>query len=76
LLFFSFGGYGLALAALLLLVFGAYDSYPDYWKSFCWFDSYVQPLHVPYLNRVKSNTNFKKPHVNKLKVPSRETIWE
>jgi len=26
---FSFGGYGLALAALALVVFGAYDSYPD-----------------------------------------------
>jgi len=25
---FSFGGYGLALAALALVVFGAYDSYP------------------------------------------------
>jgi len=24
---FSFGGYGLALAALVLVVFGAYDSY-------------------------------------------------
>jgi len=26
--FFSFGGYGLALAALVLVVFGAYDNYP------------------------------------------------
>jgi len=26
---FSFGGYGLALAALALVVFGAYDSYPS-----------------------------------------------
>jgi len=26
---FSFGGYGLALAALALVVFGAYDSHPD-----------------------------------------------
>jgi len=26
---FSFGGYGLALAALALVVFGAYDSYPE-----------------------------------------------
>jgi len=25
---FSFGGYGLALTALALVVFGAYDSYP------------------------------------------------
>jgi len=25
---FSFGGYGLALAALARVVFGAYDSYP------------------------------------------------
>jgi len=25
---FSFGGYGLALAALALVVFGAYNSYP------------------------------------------------
>jgi len=25
---FSFGGYGLVLAALALVVFGAYDSYP------------------------------------------------
>jgi len=29
LLLFSFGGYGLALAALALVVFGAYDSYPE-----------------------------------------------
>jgi len=29
---FSFGGYGLALAALALVVFDAYDSYPtDRW---------------------------------------------
>jgi len=28
--FFSFGGYGLALAALALVVFGAYDSYPKF----------------------------------------------
>jgi len=27
--FFSFGGYGLALAALALVVFGAYDRYPN-----------------------------------------------
>jgi len=27
---FSFGGYGLALAALALVVFGAYDSYLVY----------------------------------------------
>jgi len=27
---FSFGGYGLALAALALVVFGAYDSNPNY----------------------------------------------
>jgi len=26
---FSFGGYGLALAALALVDFGAYDSYPQ-----------------------------------------------
>jgi len=26
---FSFGGYGLALAALALARFGAYDSYPE-----------------------------------------------
>jgi len=26
---FSFGGYGLALAALALVVFGAYESYPN-----------------------------------------------
>jgi len=25
---FSFGGYGLALAAMALVLFGAYDSYP------------------------------------------------
>jgi len=29
LLLFSFGGYGLALAALALVVFGAYESYPE-----------------------------------------------
>jgi len=27
---FQFGVYGLALAALALVLFGAYDSYPDY----------------------------------------------
>jgi len=26
---FSFGGYGLALVALALVLFGAYDSYPE-----------------------------------------------
>jgi len=26
---FSFGGYGLALAALAIVVFGAYDRYPN-----------------------------------------------
>jgi len=31
---FSFGGYGLALAALALLVFGAYDSYPLKYSAF------------------------------------------
>jgi len=31
---FSFGGYGLALAALALVVFGAYDSYPHCSLSF------------------------------------------
>jgi len=31
---FSFGGYGLALAALALVVFGAYDSYPYEISSF------------------------------------------
>ena len=38
---FSFGGYGLALAALALMVFGAYDSYPN---------SPYLPLHIlsPY----------------------------
>jgi len=30
---FSFGGYGLALAALALVVFGAYDSYPVDFKG-------------------------------------------
>jgi len=32
---FSFGGYGLALAALALVVFGAYDSYLDYLIQNC-----------------------------------------
>jgi len=36
---FSFGGYGLALAALALVVFGAYDSYPKD-KPSCTEDSY------------------------------------
>jgi len=27
---FSLGGYGLALAALALVLFGAYDSYPNF----------------------------------------------
>jgi len=30
---FSFVGYGLALAALALVVFGAYDSYPKKLKN-------------------------------------------
>jgi len=29
-----FGGYGLALAALALVVFGAYDSYPYFFMDF------------------------------------------
>jgi len=32
--FFSLGGYGLAFAALALVVFGAYDSYPAAYGSF------------------------------------------
>jgi len=30
---FSFGGYGLALATLALVVFGAYDGYPKFTTS-------------------------------------------
>jgi len=30
---FSFGGYGLALAPLALVVFGAYDSYPFFFRA-------------------------------------------
>jgi len=30
---FSFCGYGLALAALVLVVFGAYDSYPHFFPG-------------------------------------------
>jgi len=33
---FSFGGYGLALAALALGVFGAYDSYPEKSTTLGW----------------------------------------
>jgi len=36
---FSFGGYALALAALALVVFGAYDSYPDFLP--CGFSLYL-----------------------------------
>ena len=42
---FSFGGYGFALAALALVVFGAYDSYPDefgsVWLEGIWLGSWV-----------------------------------
>jgi len=34
---FSFGGYGLALAALALVVFGAYDSYPNEANEYSFF---------------------------------------
>jgi len=33
---FSFGGYGLALAALALVVFGAYESYPHLFRFVFW----------------------------------------
>jgi len=33
---FSFGGYGLALAALALVHFGAYDSYPTVQSRESW----------------------------------------
>jgi len=32
---FSFGGYGLALAALAHVVFGAYDSHPNVHQTDC-----------------------------------------
>jgi len=35
---FSFGGYGLALAALALVVFGAYDSYPIGSLKLTWYN--------------------------------------
>jgi len=40
---FSFGGYGLALAALALVVFGAYDSYP----TLAIFDQIIFALPAP-----------------------------
>jgi len=36
---FSFGGYELALAALALVLFGAYDSYPSHTVSYFSFPS-------------------------------------
>jgi len=39
---FSFGGYGLALAALALVVFGAYDSYPDLRPKNTWLSGCTQ----------------------------------
>jgi len=39
---FSFGGYGLALAALALVVFGAYDSYPC---GSCWLAARCDVTH-------------------------------
>jgi len=47
-LFCSFGGYGLALAALALVVFGAYDSYPE--------------LPISEKESSRKNTIFKKHH--------------
>jgi len=46
---FSFGGYGLALAALALVVFGAYDSYPslDVSKYILDFDFKARPTVSP-----------------------------
>jgi len=46
---FSFGGYGLALAALALVVFGAYDSYP-------FRNLEVRLLHVPSKVSICSKT--------------------
>jgi len=43
---FSFGGYGLALAALVLVVFGAHDSYPLF--SFFFGDFKKKSIHVFY----------------------------
>jgi len=42
---FSFGGYGLALAALALVVFGAYDSYPS-------------QTHLPFLEKLNQEVHF------------------
>jgi len=39
---FSFGGYGLALAALALVVFGAYDSYPQFIPGKKFFKSIIE----------------------------------
>jgi len=41
---FSFGGYGLALAALALVLFGAYDSYPIF-SLFIFGFSYCFDIH-------------------------------
>jgi len=45
---FSFGGYGLALAALALVVFGAYDSYPK------------QKIHISLKQQTQSVATTKK----------------
>jgi len=42
---FSFGGYGLALAALALVGFGAYDSYPKR-PFFSFFSDYSKRINV------------------------------
>jgi len=54
---FSFGGYGLALVALALVVFGAYDSYPV--SSKC--ASAIAPLMMKqWITEVKKKTSLKK----------------
>ena len=49
---FSFGGYGLALAALALLVFGAYDSYPIFCLS-----GLALTLHLVHKNKISALTS-------------------
>jgi len=54
---FSFGGYGLALAALALMVFGAYDSYP-YVQPHQWLSQSYRDLLDYRLNLIlKNNQN-------------------
>jgi len=54
---FSFGGYGLALAALAFVVFGAYDSYPKLSTCFRKFILVLDNVRIFVIFQVKPISN-------------------